>query len=127
MVFFLGSTQRTENVKWQCNNFLNNFLVNSAAQEPFPGWVDNVYGPTGISIGAGLGIIRVIVADGAVGANIVPVDLAVNGMIVSAKRTYDSFRSGDSEIKIYNYESVSSNPITWKDFMKGVSSIGVKV
>jgi len=71
-------------------NFL--FLVTLALEEPLPGWVDSVLGASGIAVGALMGVIRVCIVDEAVGANIIPLDLTVNGMIVSAKQTYDSFR-----------------------------------
>ena len=52
--------------------------------EPVSGWIDNLYGPTGVFVGAGTGFIKTIHVDGTKGANIVPVDMTVNALIVSA-------------------------------------------
>lgn len=39
-----------------------NFLVTSTYQEPMVGWIDNLYGPTGVVAGAGkmIKIIQII-------------------------------------------------------------------
>jgi fatty acyl-CoA reductase len=52
--------------------------------EPVSGWIDNLYGPTGVFVGAGAGFIQTINVDGTKTANIVPVDMTVNALIVSA-------------------------------------------
>lgn len=52
--------------------------------EPVSGWIDNLYGPTGVFVGAGTGFIKTIHVDGTKTANIVPVDMTVNALIVSA-------------------------------------------
>jgi fatty acyl-CoA reductase len=71
--------------------------VVSTRDEPVCGWIDNVYGPTGVFVGAGTGFIKTMHIDGDKIANIVPVDMAVNALIVSAwevanKPRYFSFR-----------------------------------
>lgn len=48
------------------------------------GWIDNLYGPTGVAAGAGTGLLRSIHCDGSVHANVVPADLAVNALIACA-------------------------------------------
>lgn len=60
------------------------FSVISTYREPVQGWIDNLYGPTGVAAGAGTGILRSIHCDGSIQANVVPGDLAVNALIVSA-------------------------------------------
>lgn len=47
-----------------------------------PGWVDNMNGPTGIMIGAAKAVIRSMHCDGSLDAEVVPVDYAINGIIV---------------------------------------------
>lgn len=51
-------------------------------QEPLPGWVDNLNGPTGIMVGAAKGVIRSMHCDGKLISECIPVDYAVNGLLV---------------------------------------------
>lgn len=60
------------------------FIVVGTAYEPIIGWTDNLYGPTGIVVGAGCGVLRTLQADLTCDANIVPVDMCVNALIASA-------------------------------------------
>lgn len=48
------------------------------------GWIDNLYGPTGVAAGAGTGLLRSIHCDGSVHANVVPADLTINALIACA-------------------------------------------
>lgn len=48
------------------------------------GWIDNFYGPTGAIAGAGIGLIHSARVDPTMNANLVPVDLCVNGIIAAA-------------------------------------------
>lgn len=59
-------------------------IITSTAREPVIGWIDNLYGPTGVIAGAGTGILRTLHCNPDVVANIVPVDLTVNALICSA-------------------------------------------
>jgi len=59
-------------------------VVISTYQEPIRGWIDNLYGPTGVAAGAGTGLLRSIHCDGSVSANVVPADLTINALIACA-------------------------------------------
>lgn len=51
-----------------------------------PGWVDSLNGPVGVMVGAGKGVIRTMVCNGSLTAQIIPVDTAINGLIcITAK------------------------------------------
>lgn len=50
--------------------------------EPLPGWVDNMNGPTGVLIGAGKGVIRSMICNGELRSEVIPVDIAINGLIL---------------------------------------------
>lgn len=52
-------------------------------KEPIPGWTDNINGPTGLLIGAGKGVIRSMYCKSSDYGDFLPVDYAVNGLIVS--------------------------------------------
>jgi hypothetical protein len=58
--------------------------VVATRHEPVCGWIDNIYGPTGVFVGAGTGFIKTLHGDGDKNANLVPVDMTVNALIVSA-------------------------------------------
>lgn len=58
-------------------------IVLPTYQEPIPGWTDNMNGPTGLMIGIGQGVIRSALCEPNLCGNFVPVDLAINGLMVS--------------------------------------------
>ncbi len=56
-------------------------IVLNSESEPIPGWIDNVNGPSGISLLGGLGILRCVNWNYYAIADFVPVDKVVNSMI----------------------------------------------
>lgn len=80
----------------------------STYREPIRGWINNIYGPTGVLLGAGLGLFRILHCDRTVNANIIPADMTVNSLIASGwdvveRRKLDNFNN--EEIPIYLYEN----------------------
>jgi hypothetical protein len=72
-----------------CNHFWYNdkivlISVIPVWKQPLPGWTDNINGPTGLLIGAGKGVIRTMYCNQDRYADYVPVDIAVNGLLVAA-------------------------------------------
>jgi len=69
-------------------NYNNNLIIVShilvvpTTQEPVPGWLDNVYGPIGLFIGGGKGILRVACLNKTVNEDAVPVDIVIKIIIV---------------------------------------------
>lgn len=61
--------------------------MTAASEEPIPGWIDNINGPSGVIAGAGCGLLRVSRGDPGCIAELVPVDLVVNSMIAIAYKT----------------------------------------
>ncbi|KAL0125702.1 hypothetical protein PUN28_004638 [Cardiocondyla obscurior] len=59
-------------------------IVIPSYQEPMPGWVDNLNGPTGLMVGAGKGVIRSMHCNGDYHAEVIPVDFATNTIITIA-------------------------------------------
>ncbi|XP_057671020.1 putative fatty acyl-CoA reductase CG5065 [Diorhabda carinulata] len=91
-------------------------IVLSSIKEPLKGWVDNWNGPTGIIAAAGKGLIRTMLCDPNKIADLVPVDMVINLMIVSAWRI--GTNSYSKEIPIYNCVSGLRKPIKWKEFVE---------
>lgn len=56
----------------------------SAVSEPMPGWIDNFNGPTGLLIGGGKGVLRIVLSNPKVSSDFIPVDVAIKGMIIAS-------------------------------------------
>ncbi|XP_033211757.1 fatty acyl-CoA reductase wat-like [Belonocnema kinseyi] len=93
-------------------------IVVSTANEPIPGWIDNLYGPTGVAAGVSTGILRSLHCDSEVNANIVPVDLTVNALIASAWDVAMQKTRRDEDMLIYNFVSSADARLTWGEFCK---------
>lgn len=63
-------------------------IVTAAIAEPFPGWVDNVNGITGIMMEIGRGTISSIMCDKSLIMDLIPVDIVCNMMITAAWHNY---------------------------------------
>ncbi|XP_039391837.1 fatty acyl-CoA reductase 1 isoform X10 [Mauremys reevesii] len=59
-------------------------IVGASWKEPFPGWIDNFNGPSGLFIAAGKGILRTMRASNSAVADLVPVDVVVNTTLAAA-------------------------------------------
>ena len=54
---------------------------------PFPGWIENLNGPSGVMVGAGKGALHVLSCGGARRADMLPVDLAIDTLLAAAWET----------------------------------------
>ncbi|KYN09047.1 Fatty acyl-CoA reductase 1 [Trachymyrmex cornetzi] len=57
-------------------------IVIPTEKEPISGWLDNVYGPIGLFIGGGKGILRVACLNKTVNEDAIPVDIVIKAIIV---------------------------------------------
>ncbi|GAB6030004.1 hypothetical protein CHUAL_005696 [Chamberlinius hualienensis] len=94
-------------------------IVVASWKEPFPGWVDNLNGPTGLMLGCGKGVIRTIYCSSEMVADFVPVDVPINMMISVAwyTATYKP-----NNVLVYNCTSGGINRLTWGD----IQALGFK-
>ena len=53
-------------------------------QDPVPGWIDNMYGPTSVVVSSGIGVMRSMYCHPDVVADIVPVDMVINALMAVA-------------------------------------------
>merc|ERR1719481_111634 len=88
-------------------------IVVSSWKEPVPGWVDNLNGPTGLFLIAGIGVMRTAVIHEEMLCDGVPVDTCANLIVVAAMETHRTFKEGNTEIQVYNHISGNSVPLTW--------------
>ncbi|XP_026686023.1 fatty acyl-CoA reductase wat-like [Diaphorina citri] len=120
-------------------------IVISTWKDPVPGWIDNLYGPTGIVTGVEAGLIRTVHCNPNVTGDMVPADLTTNSLVCSA---WDASNRADlttnalmcsawdasnrirklktTSLPIYNYVSSKDNPITWLQFQTKCFNAGVK-
>jgi hypothetical protein len=59
-------------------------IIGAAWKEPVPGWVDQVAGAGAIFLAVGMGVLTMLPGDPRNTADVVPVDLAVNSILLSA-------------------------------------------
>nr|XP_050868827.1 fatty acyl-CoA reductase wat-like isoform X2 [Vespula vulgaris]XP_050868828.1 fatty acyl-CoA reductase wat-like isoform X2 [Vespula vulgaris]XP_050868829.1 fatty acyl-CoA reductase wat-like isoform X2 [Vespula vulgaris]XP_050868830.1 fatty acyl-CoA reductase wat-like isoform X2 [Vespula vulgaris] len=97
--------------------------VISTYREPIKGWVDNLYGPIGVTAGASIGLIRITHCNGSIKMNVLPGDLTANGLIVSAWEIANNRRRNE-DIPIYNYVS-KDNPITFDELKYMTAKYGI--
>ena len=74
-------------------------MITPALREPQPGWITNVYGPTAFICAHTKGLCRTVIADGGITAELVPVDLVVNGAIAASMKTAVDFSRRRSKQK----------------------------
>lgn len=122
-------------------------IVVASYLEPLPGWVNNLYGATGVIVGCGTGVLRTLNCDKKVIANIVPADLTTNAIIASAWKTAVHANNSiedanhnepaempkpaeildDGSIPVYNYVSSVEKPIVWEKFMDLANKHGADI
>ena len=82
----------------------------NSVKEPEVGWIDNIYGPIGLVIGAALGIIRTIYSDNNVLAHVVPVDYVCNCILAA---TWKTSIEKKSVTKVFNYIGFKRRQLNW--------------
>ncbi|KAF6209175.1 hypothetical protein GE061_014920 [Apolygus lucorum] len=94
-------------------------IVVGCKEEPLKNWINNMYGVSGVSAGACVGIIRVWCADCTKMADIIPADYVVNAMICIATHLDKNQREKILlERPIFNLVSSAKAPITWGEYMR---------
>lgn len=90
-------------------------IVIPTYREPLCGWIDNMYGPTGIVVGVGAGLLRVFYGRKENQAELVPVDMVVNGILASAWDIAKNYKNYH-EPPVFNYVASPQKPITWSEY-----------
>lgn len=85
-------------------------IVGASWEEPMPGWVDNLNGPTGILVAIGKGLLRCMIGNCHATADLIPVDIATNAMIAAAWYTA---MERPSTTLVYNCTTGQMNRFTW--------------
>lgn len=98
-------------------------IVGASWLEPFPGWLDNYNGPTGLYVAHNMGVLHCMVGKKEAAADIIPVDVVINMMLASAW-----FRGSGKTHKLYVFNCTSdrSNRVTWDMIQNYCNKISVK-
>uniref|UniRef100_A0A8C8IGK6 Fatty acyl-CoA reductase n=1 Tax=Oncorhynchus tshawytscha TaxID=74940 RepID=A0A8C8IGK6_ONCTS len=104
-------------VQQECGNLnvaiIRPSIVGASWKEPFPGWIDNFNGPSGIFIAAGKGILRTMRASNNAVADLVPVDAVINTTLAAAWYSGSQRHTRPKSILVYNCTTGSINPFHW--------------
>ncbi|KAJ7416794.1 Fatty acyl-CoA reductase 1 [Willisornis vidua] len=90
-------------------------IVGASWKEPFPGWIDNFNGPSGIFIAAGKGILRTMRASNDAVADLIPVDVVVNTTLAAA---WYSGVNRPRKLMVYNCTTGGINAFHWSEVDK---------
>ncbi|CAL8242103.1 unnamed protein product [Merluccius merluccius] len=94
-------------------------IVGASWQEPFPGWIDNFNGPSGVFIAAGKGILRTMRANNDAVADLIPVDVVIN--LTLAAGWYTAVHRPKTAL-VYNCTTGGINPFHWGEIEYHVMS-----
>lgn len=92
-------------------------IIISTYKEPMPGWIDNLYGPTGMAVGTLSGIIRVGICDGKKIADLIPIDTCVAAIVAVGWEVAQRIDRKVETIPVFNYVSSPENPLRWEEFL----------
>lgn len=91
-------------------------IVIPTLREPMPGWVDSLNGPIGILVAGGKGVLRSMLGKPDVQAQIIPVDIVINALIIIAWKK--ATKQEEELIPVYNISCDEKLPITWGDILE---------
>lgn len=100
-------------------------IVTPAFQEPLPGWVDNMNGPTGVLIGAGKGVIRSMLCNGELKSEIIPVDTAVNALVL-LPFYFNKIEEKPAQMPVFNITIPEAKKRTWQWIMDKGKNFGMQ-
>jgi fatty acyl-CoA reductase len=89
--------------------------------EPMPGWIDSINGPSGLYIAAGKGLLRSMIADHRVVADVVPVDFPIN-MMIAVGWYRGCVTKATSSPPIFHMTTGGLNPFTWGEMENCVTT-----
>lgn len=100
-------------------------IVVASMSEPFPGWVDNFNGPSGMICASACGFLRSIYSIRSKRTDLIPVDVVVKTIIIAGWR---AGVSKSQEVEVYNCAMGDRAPrFTWADFESFQTAIAEKV
>uniref|UniRef100_A0A182QRX8 Fatty acyl-CoA reductase n=1 Tax=Anopheles farauti TaxID=69004 RepID=A0A182QRX8_9DIPT len=98
-------------------------IVTGAVAEPYPGWIDNVHGITGIMMEIGRGTISSIMCDERCTMDVIPVDIVCNTLIAAA---WENAHTTTTPVRVFNCTSGQVNGIKWHEYGRITQSCAVR-
>ncbi|KAL0858668.1 hypothetical protein ABMA27_011160 [Loxostege sticticalis] len=95
-------------------------IVIASLRHPFPGWIENYNGPSGVIIIVVSGLLHVFRCNGYKRADLLPVDMAIDTLIAVA---WETAIDNSPSVRVYNC-STSENPTTWEDLRAAMVNVG---
>lgn len=89
--------------------------------DPIPGWVDSLNGPIGVMAGAAKGVIRTMLINGDNPSEIIPVDMAINGLITipyDIRRRCGGAEKRPEKVPVFNVTCCESRKSPWKNVLE---------
>ncbi|KAG6795790.1 fatty acyl-CoA reductase wat [Apis mellifera caucasica] len=112
-------------------------IVTSTFNEPVSGWINNIYGVTGVIIGSAIGLLHTLPCKAENVAEVIPADYVISNIICSAWDTVNRKLaikpdqvlnlSDEERIPIYNCVSSCQNRISWAELMKINEIYGLEI
>ncbi|XP_015366451.1 PREDICTED: fatty acyl-CoA reductase 1-like [Diuraphis noxia] len=100
-------------------------IIGCTKSEPEPGWLENMNGPTGILTGVMVGFLRTLQISTDKVTDIIPADYTANALISvmwdTICRHQDCGNHTSEQPKIYNYVSSTESPLTWDEYIRGMT------
>uniref|UniRef100_A0A1B6DRB1 Fatty acyl-CoA reductase n=2 Tax=Clastoptera arizonana TaxID=38151 RepID=A0A1B6DRB1_9HEMI len=97
-------------------------IITPTVSEPLAGWIDNMYGTTGVSIGCSFGILKVWRCDPQAINDMIPVDVVVNS-ILSIGWYISSNKPQPVDNIMFNLVSCKKKPLPTEKYMKIIKKI----
>jgi fatty acyl-CoA reductase len=88
-------------------------IIAAADKEPFPGWTDTLSAAGALSVAGGVGVLNYVNSKEDNIADIIPVDLVSNAIIVSSAMCADK-----PGLTVVHSNSSNVNPVTWGNYIK---------
>ncbi|KAJ1355437.1 hypothetical protein KIN20_012834 [Parelaphostrongylus tenuis] len=107
----LAETQLVEDAKHLPVIIIRPSIVGAMWKDPLPGWTDNINGPTGIFAAVGKGVLTNMCGNVNSIADIIPVDIVANMIIVAAAHRATNFYD---YIPVMHCASGDLNPLKWE-------------
>ncbi|XP_073847273.1 putative fatty acyl-CoA reductase CG5065 isoform X1 [Musca autumnalis] len=76
-------------------------IVSPAYKDPLPGWVDSLNGPVGVMTAGARGVLRSMMCDLSLEADMIPVDVAINNLII-IPYGFTQYKERPKEIPVFN-------------------------
>ncbi|KAJ0182918.1 hypothetical protein K1T71_000894 [Dendrolimus kikuchii] len=92
-------------------------IVISSHMHPFPGWIENLNGPSGVMVSYGKGLLHAFRVKMHCRADMMPVDIVIDTLIAAA---WEIGTDKPTAVKVYNCSSIE-NPTTWTDFKRSLT------